>query len=131
MRFLEVPEVEWKSPWRIEQEQRRAEEAAAQRALVKPAQKPARKPAKPYIYAPRKRGTCSIPGCGAELDHRNKSGLCLQHIADQWRKPRPVRKSCTVEGCGKKLNKVNRFGLCKGHYSLQRRTIERQLLKAA
>lgn len=110
----------WKSPWRLDQERRRAEERTAERPKVRvapPVVAPKPSPPKP----PRAVKTVAAPvwcpcadGCGRLVNPGNKTGRCYR--CQPNRRPRRYelkkRSPCALE-CGRMILTFNTVGVCR------------------
>lgn len=150
-----VPDVEWKSPWRLEQERRRAEELLAPQYI--PAPRPAAVQKRKRIYEPKKR----CEGCNKEMRAGTKSSKCAKCLKRREKCPcgktlyvkrsyedlcftcheavvRALRPRCDEDGCQAVLQPNNQYSKCHKHslklrnsaYGRRKRAI-RVALKAA
>ena len=144
---INPPPSEFRSAWRLEQERRRAEEAARTRVAVRPVEA-APKVAKrkrcagvtwgpgvgwvgPAKVLPQPLRVCAEAGCGRLLRSNNRSGYCAAMHADKHlsRARRGyVGLCCRV--CGVRIGPRNTFALCAEHGREERRLRDVELAKA-
>lgn len=144
MFLLPKPEVEWKSPWRIEQERRRAEEAG-RRTLITATQIQTRQERPKQCRNQRVTPTKFCGGCGKGVKSNTESGFCQPCLRKRDKCAcgrtiykgnslsqckqchiRDTRKKCPL--CPNMLNASNAYGLCKPHYAKYRRFIHQDQL---
>lgn len=144
MFLLPKPEVEWKSPWRIDFERYLAERPA-KRIVSAPQIRARRERSSPRCRNQRVTPTKFCGGCGKGLKSNTASGFCQPCMRARARcacgrtifknnsltqckqcHVRDSRKKCPL--CPNVLNASNTYGLCKPHYAKYRRFIFQEQL---
>jgi len=97
----EIREQGWKSPWRVDQERRRAEERSS--LITYQPEMTRVPPNRPYLVCRQ---------CPAKISRMSKSGCCRKCGAK-----RVAKKKCIF--CNQELRKVNTTGRCMKHRAMK------------
>lgn len=141
MFLLPKPEITWKSPWRLEQERRRAEEMGSRIFVTAPSTVKTQPLSRYIARSPAQ--FCS--SCGKGMRKGCKRAQCNNCFTERPRCAcgktiykggslaeckecfhRSQRVKCPI--CPRFLNARNSYGLCKPHYQKYRRFIQQDQL---